>query len=312
MIAAPEAEAATLDAALREAARAGRAEATLLDLWLHRPGGANLSLLERPAPGARTNWHALVALAGDGGGVLDLGGGKDVPLFAAFGEEEEEEIVVKGSKPNSVDEGGDGNMGGPGGGFYPGGPEGPGVGEGGGNLPDPDPSPDLSHDETCATADGAAKQIADAIRDAPAVPGRRDWTQVEMGTFVVGTAGGRFGALESTIYTDNQTEGVNIPNVWGDDYVEGIVHNHPNLLGNNQVDLVNRYPSTADWAAAAALYNAYSPHYPGYDPSIWIMDSAGVLREFKFSERAAVEGLTDTQKRAGEGLEGRERTNSCS
>ena len=49
---APEAGAATLDAALREAARAERAaeraDATMLDLWLHRPGGANLSVLERP------------------------------------------------------------------------------------------------------------------------------------------------------------------------------------------------------------------------------------------------------------------------
>lgn len=81
MIAAPEAQAATLDAALGEAARAERAEATMLDLWLHRPGGANLSVLERPTAGAQTSRHALAAPAGDGGGVLDLGGGKDVPAL---------------------------------------------------------------------------------------------------------------------------------------------------------------------------------------------------------------------------------------
>ena len=115
----------------------------------------------------------------------------------------------------------------------------------------------------------------------------------------------------STIYTDNVFDGVTIPNVWGDDYVVGIVHNHPDF-GNNNIDLINRYPSPGDWAGLAVLYNAYSPHYPGYDPSIWIMDSTGVLREFKFSERAGVEGLTDSQKIAGQGLEGRERTSSCS
>ena len=130
MIAAPEAQAATLDAALRETTRAGRAEATMLDLWLHRPGGANLSMLERPGLGAGTSWHALAALGGDGG-MLDLGGGKDVPLFAAYGDKDDELEggVVKG--PNSVDEGDTGNMGGPGGGFYPGGPSGPEVGNGG-------------------------------------------------------------------------------------------------------------------------------------------------------------------------------------
>ena len=38
-----------------------------------------------------------------------------------------------------------------------------------------DPSPDLSHDETCGSEDGAAKQIADKIKAAPAVTGRGDW-----------------------------------------------------------------------------------------------------------------------------------------
>lgn len=187
-----------------------------------------------------------------------------------------------------------------------------GAGQGGGGSSGSDPSPDLTHEATCGTADGAAKQIADEIKNAPAVAGRGDWTQVELGTFVVRTADGRYGALESTIYTDNQYNGVTIPDVWGDDYVEGIVHNHPDSLGNDRVDALNRYPGEGDWAALEVLYNAYSPHYPGYDPSVWIMDRWGVLREFKFSERATIQGLTDDQKVAREGLDGRERTDSCS
>ena len=62
--------------------------------------------------------------------MLDLGGGKDVPLFAALNDDEE--IVVVGPRPNEVDEDDEGGSWGYGGGFYPGGPEGPGVGEGGG------------------------------------------------------------------------------------------------------------------------------------------------------------------------------------
>lgn len=144
------------------------------------------------------------------------------------------------------------------------------------------------------------------------MPGRGDWTEAEFGSFVVSTQDGRFGALESTIYTDNDVDGVIIPNVWGDDYVEGIVHNHPDLIGIDHVDRLNRYPGVGDWQVLEILYNAYSPHFPNYDPSVWVMDRWGVMREFKLSERAAIEGLTDSQRDAGQGLQGRERTNGCS
>ncbi len=112
MVVAPEAEAATLDAALREAARAERAaqraDATMLDLWLDRPGGINLRPLERPSFGAGTSWHVLATPSGNHDGVLDLAGGKDIPPFAAFSDKEDEleGAVVKG--PNSVNEGDEG------------------------------------------------------------------------------------------------------------------------------------------------------------------------------------------------------------
>jgi hypothetical protein len=104
-IAVPEAGAATLDAALREAARAEHADAILADLWLDRPGGANWRVGTSPLA-----WAA----AEDGDGVLDLGGGKQAPLSAAFGEpvdgddeeEEEEEILVNGIRPEEPTTGG--------------------------------------------------------------------------------------------------------------------------------------------------------------------------------------------------------------
>jgi hypothetical protein len=41
------------------------------------------------------------------------------------------------------------------------------------------------------------------------------------------------------------------------------------------------------------------------------MGPDGVTREFKLSERAYFEGLEDPAKVKGEGLDGRERTQSC-
>jgi len=98
---------ATLDAALREAARAeraeARAEATMLDLWIDRLGGANLRALE-----SGTSRHVWV-LPAQGDSILDVSGvgTKDVPLFAAFGDdksEEEDGAVVKGTRPKTVDD----------------------------------------------------------------------------------------------------------------------------------------------------------------------------------------------------------------
>jgi hypothetical protein len=314
-----------LEAALRgfgagaaPAAAEARGE-LLFDLFVDARSGYRAEGAGRSAEDilATTSWRGWLIGDDSDNGSLGLDGGsiKDPALRAAFSDvdgdgKEDEPIVVKGDR--KVDDGSGGDTGGGyGDGSYPGGPGGPQPGDGGSTL-QPDPSPDLSHTQTCSTADGAAKQIGDAIKNAPAVPGRGDWTKVEYATFVVRSPDGRFGALESTIYTDNQVAGAIIPNVWGDDYAEGVIHNHPDAIGGAVTDLINRYPAAGDWAVAQTLYNAYSPHYPGYDPSVWIIDSAGVLREFKFSERSAIEGLSESQKQAGEGLEGRERTNSCS
>ena len=157
MIGIPAPEAATLDAALREAARAERAEATLLDLWLHRPGGANLRALESPATSGRA-WAAMA----DGGGILELPAGKGMPLFAAYGDDE---IVVKGSKEKQVDDDSDEDTGGNyGDGSYPGGqgsggPDGTGSGE---NLPSPNCSNSnaITHKDT---PDGAKYLVPEDV-----------------------------------------------------------------------------------------------------------------------------------------------------
>jgi hypothetical protein len=91
----------------------------------------------------------------------------------------------------------------------------------------------------------------------------------------------------------------------------GLIHNHPEILGGDDVDLLQRYPSERDWEALGVLHGIFSPTNTGYDPSLWLLDSYGVLREFKLSEKGYFDGLTIADRAAGVGLEGRERSASC-
>ncbi len=125
----------TLDAALREAARAEmRAEASILDLWVERPGALTFRVLEGPAFMAGTSRHAWAVMAGDDGALIFTPNGNDTALRAAFGDDdwdEDEGIVVVGPSIDEGDDDGSYTGGNYGDGSYPGGPEGPDIGEGG-------------------------------------------------------------------------------------------------------------------------------------------------------------------------------------
>jgi hypothetical protein len=108
------------------------------------------------------------------------------------------------------------------------------------------------------------------------------WKQVEFGTAIVSTGGGGFGAVNSAIYSDDQ---------------EFAIAKYPSVFSSG----------SGDWAALADL--AGKTNNP--NPSLWLMGPDGMTREFKLSERAYFESLTDTQKEAQAGLQGRERNEAC-
>ena len=60
--------------------------------------------------------------------------------------------------------------------------------------------------------------------------------------------------------------------------------------------LFNRYPSEGDWEAAEQLVSLGAP---ADELSLYIIDSFGELREFKYSDRAIYEDLTQGQKQSG-------------
>jgi len=130
---------------------------------------------------------------------------------------------------------------------------------------------------------------------------------------MVVATGDRYGAYNSTIYTYGAMNFNLMPAPGSGDVVEGIIHNHPDGLGNSTTDLISRYPGDDDWNELRELHDFYSATNPDYDPSLWILGADGVVREFKYSEMSQFYGyaMTPDQKIAGEGLDGRERTTSC-
>jgi hypothetical protein len=308
---AAEASAGTLQAALRDAGAAAspadtiltraeaRADAGVLDLWSSKTGGDPVHIL------AHLGASHLALLPDEGGG-----GGK--PPFAAFGDDDGDDgqdITVNGHRPKNAgdDDGGDDIGGGYGDGGYPGGTPGGGGG-------DPHPRKEIPMTDTCGSADGSAVQIANKIKATSEVygPVEHSWQNSEYTTYVTRT-GNRYGAYHGAIYTNEMMTYANMPIPIEGDIIEGIVHNHPDGLGDARVDLIERYPGDEDWQLLQSLYDQYSPSHPGYDPSIWIVDARGDVREFKYSEMSQFYGnaMSDDDREQGVGLDGRKRTTSC-
>lgn len=152
----------------------------------------------------------------------------------------------------------------------------------------------------CSTETEAAAHIANMIKTATSKVGSEtfNWTQVEFGATVVRSANGLFNTGNSgAIYGNSLVNEVNIadPILGSGDSFAGIIHNHPDLEGNREEDLENRYPSANDFdqLAKAAL------KFGASNPSIWILDKFGDVREFKLSDRNNIERLSFDQKISG-------------
>lgn len=179
------------------------------------------------------------------------------------------------------------------------------------------------HQQDCGTEDGAVVQVAKHVKgtppgagpDNPLISGGADWTHIEYGAVIARNPDGSFGALNDAIYSNGAPNYVLLPISGGAD-IQGLWHNHITSADPIQ-QMVNRYPSVyepnerSDWTMLQDLKDHVAPNDPDYDPSMWITGPDGATREFKLSERSYFEGLSREQMQAGEGLAGRERTQSC-
>lgn len=129
----------------------------------------------------------------------------------------------------------------------------------------------------------------------------------EYGVSLVRNSDGSYGAFNNTIHTDYDPDGATFP--FPADQLgtlAGIVHNHPfeAMTDDTTINLQNRYPSPGDWRNATALVNPPDGR-PGADPqifSLYIVDSSGVMREFKYSDKAKYESLDKSQLSRGDNL----------
>ena len=132
-----------------------------------------------------------------------------------------------------------------------------------------------------------------------------DWTTVEFGAVIVKNSNGSFGALNDMIYSSDQPAYAAVPSGVGQ-AVQGLWHTHSTQDPGQRP--IARYPSPGDWSALARIAGQSGA---ALDPSLWITGPDGVTREFKLSDRASIESLSSDQMRNGEGLEGKERAQSC-
>ena len=289
------------------------------DLWVKRPHSSGFGLLERPAWGAGTSWHAWATLADDEEALVPPPDGQKAPTMrAAIDDKEEEEIVVKGTRTKDMGDDSDWAV------FWSGGTcETGDIGGGGSNTGSSPPEKVADHPQDCGTDDGAAVQVAKHVMGVPPgagpsdpliTPGGSNWTQVEFGAVIVRNADGSYGALNDAIYSNDSPSQAHLPSFEGSDAV-GIWHNH-STRGDPDQQMTDRYPSSypdsrGDWDALQRLHDAVAPNNPNFNPSLWITGPDGITREFKLSDRASYESLTPDQMKAGEGLDGTERTQSC-
>jgi hypothetical protein len=110
------------------------------------------------------------------------------------------------------------------------------------------------------------------------------------------------------IYSSNQPGYAALPDSTGQP-VQGLWHSH--VTSEDPVQrAINRYPSSRDWDALARIGTQAGAVS---NPSLWLTGPDGITREFKLSESAYFKSLANDPERLvkGEGLEGKERTQSC-
>lgn len=254
---------------------------------------------------------SLLSGASSEASAAGLPGPSEIALMGRESNEEDgEDIIITGKLPSSgrtvaSDSDGSGATG--------------GAGGTGGSTAATAPNPVEQHTQDCGTEDGAATQVAKHVmgelpagvsgpEDPVTTSSGNDWRKVEFGAVIVKNPDGTFGALNNMIYSSNQPGYVALPDSTGQP-VQGLWHSHIRRDTPEQ-QAIDRYPSPRDWDALGRIGGQAGA---ALDPSIWITGPDGITREFKLSERAYFEKLDDDplKMEKGEGLEGRERTQSC-
>jgi len=174
----------------------------------------------------------------------------------------------------------------------------------------------------CSPTDGVAKNVAKRILSTDTQDPQKNpslsrafvsWIGAELGAYVgpngiIPSTNPQTGQLEYTYVAWDGTIELAPPPPGAD----GIIHNHPLYEYVGPIDdfdirepdyqKLDRYPSANDWDALDILFERNSNGDPNFDPSLYVIDGFGVMREFSLSERVYFESLTRDQRLRGIGL----------
>ncbi len=148
----------------------------------------------------------------------------------------------------------------------------------------------------CGSAAGVAKRVKEKLNqltsDGNSLP------SVEYGGAII-KVGDRFELYKDQLLTYDAS-GVSPVRISSDPVVNrnvvGFVHNHPAEGDQNQL-LLNRYPSVQGWARAD--YMVQNESVPA-NMSLYIIDSRGSIREFRYFDKSSYTQLSDQQKIVGD------------
>lgn len=189
------------------------------------------------------------------------------------------------------------------------------AGSGGGSdSSDPmTPYQAAEHNQECSKQSGAAVQIAhhvmgqDGNQQVTTSTGH-NWNQVEFSAVIVSNGDNKFGAMNSQIYSSDNSGSSAIPSNMPSNAV-GIWHNHP-LRGDEATQRLDMFPSRGDWDDLQVIADQTADK----NPSLYLTDGHGVTREFALSDKAKFYNMTNSQLASQESqdlLKGRDRTQHC-
>ena len=140
-------------------------------------------------------------------------------------------------------------------------------------------------------SDAVAVEVLDDIYTAGKSSG------YEFAITIVNNSDGTFGAYQDSIFTNYANSYVNFP-APRDGSVTGFVHNHAWSTDTSIDPFINQrsqYPSGPDWEQADKVVAEGGTSDPD-NLSIYIIDVDGVIREFRYTDKAFYQSLTNQQK----------------
>ena len=286
---------------------AGIASGLLLaDVHLAPMGDSRGGPATAPTDGAFANLLRTFAGRGDAAGLAPpfeflLGGGEEVTLASTEGDPDGDDdgdgipnkddpdsiIVVTGTRPRVYDP-------------DPGSDIGGGSGDSGGTQPPSDQELDCRDRAALSAQSEINQENDDAVDEHASIVYVGSDGKVHRSPPIEGDT---LGVPMTAILEWMSQNGVSMSQVIG------LVHNHPlyEYGTTDQAAAINRYPSGGDvkggdWNAASYMVNNGAGGTTGANFAMYVIDTAGQMREFLYSDRAKYENLSADEREQGDEL----------